>query len=176
MAGQINPDLPGRQEKEAGQMRVNMWEHSGMVRLPAFCLLAILFPASLAVTAYPGYFPDAVEAYDRGDYKTAYGIWKELADQGDAHAQNSLGTMYAEGKGVPQDYAEAVKWYRKSAEQGHAAAGFNLALKYGKGQGVPQDYAEAVMWYRRAAGGRATPMPSPISASCTARARTFRRT
>jgi TPR repeat protein len=28
--------------------------------------------------------------------------------------------MYANGEGVPQDYAEAVKWYRKAAEQGNA--------------------------------------------------------
>ena len=25
--------------------------------------------------------------------------------------------MYAEGKGVPQDYQEAVKWYRLAAAQ-----------------------------------------------------------
>ena len=30
--------------------------------------------------------------------------------------------MYANGDGVPQDYAEAVKWYRKAADQGQAAA------------------------------------------------------
>jgi TPR repeat protein len=92
-------------------MYVNVRERSGMVRLPSFCLLALLFTASLAVTAHPGYFPDAVEAYDRGDYKTAYGIWKEWADQGDAHAQNSLGTLYAEGQGVPQDLILAHKWF-----------------------------------------------------------------
>jgi TPR repeat protein len=133
-------------------MYVNVRERSGMVRLPAFCLLALLFTASLAVTAHPGYFPDAVEAYDRGDYKTAYGIWKELADQGDAHAQNRLGTMYAEGKGVPQDFAEVLTWYRKAAEQGYAKAQYNLGVLYDNGRGVPQDYAEAVTWYRRAAG------------------------
>lgn len=92
-------------------MRANVRERSGMIRLPAFCLLALLFAASLAAAAHPGYFPDAVEAYDRGGYKTAYGIWKELADQGDAHAQNRLGNMYAEGKGVPQDLILAHMWF-----------------------------------------------------------------
>lgn len=29
--------------------------------------------------------------------------------------------MYANGEGVAQDAAAAVKWYRKAAEQGHAA-------------------------------------------------------
>ena len=46
----------------------------------------------------------------------------KAAEQGDAEAQTSLGLMYDNGKGVPQDYAEAVKWYRKAAEQGHLAA------------------------------------------------------
>ncbi|MCL2075506.1 MAG: SEL1-like repeat protein [Betaproteobacteria bacterium] len=30
--------------------------------------------------------------------------------------------MYAEGHGVEQDYAEAVKWYLKAAAQGHEKA------------------------------------------------------
>ena len=59
--------------------------------------------------------------------------------------------MYANGQGVPQDYAEAVKWYRKAAEQGDATAQSNLGVMYEKGQGVPQDYAEAVKWWRKAA-------------------------
>ena len=32
------------------------------------------------------------------------------------------GESFYYGKGVPEDYAEAVKWYRKAAEQGHATA------------------------------------------------------
>ena len=38
-----------------------------------------------------------------------------VAEQGDARAQNNLGVMYDDGRGVPQDYAQAVKWYRLSA-------------------------------------------------------------
>jgi uncharacterized protein len=55
--------------------------------------------------------------------------------------------MYGKGKGVPQDYKEAVRWYRLSAEQGDAMAQYNLGLKYYKGQGVPQDYVLAHMWW-----------------------------
>jgi TPR repeat protein len=40
------------------------------------------------------------------------------AEQGDVNAQNNLGFMYNTGKGVAQDYKEAVKWYTKAAEQG----------------------------------------------------------
>jgi TPR repeat protein len=34
--------------------------------------------------------------------------------------------MYEDGRGVPQNDAEAVQWYRKAAEQGHAKARANL--------------------------------------------------
>ena len=37
-------------------------------------------------------------------------------------AQLNLGLMYAQGKGVPQDYKEAIKYFRLSAEQGNADA------------------------------------------------------
>src|ERR1035438_1005386 len=34
--------------------------------------------------------------------------------------------MYDAGKGVPRDYAEAMKWYRKAADQGNADAKKNV--------------------------------------------------
>ncbi len=59
--------------------------------------------------------------------------------------------MYENGRGVPQDFEEAVAWSRKAADQGHAKAQFNLGVLYNNGQGVPQDFKEAVAWYRKAA-------------------------
>jgi len=76
---------------------------------------------------------------------------KVLAEQGVAEAQHNLGLRYENGRGVPQDYEEAVKWYRKAAEQGIAASQFNLGVSYENGRGVPQDFEEAVKWYRKAA-------------------------
>ena len=40
---------------------------------------------------------------------------RKAADQGSVHAQCYLGTMYAQGQGVPQSYKEALAWYRKAA-------------------------------------------------------------
>ncbi len=65
--------------------------------------------------------------------------------------QNNLGSMYAYGRGVPQDDAEAVRWYRQAAEQGAAEAQYNLGLMHANGRGVPENDAEAVKWYRLAA-------------------------
>ena len=65
------------------------------------------------------------------------------AAQGDARAQVYLGALYAEGLGVPQDFAIAREWYEKAAAQGNAMAQYNLGILYYHGQGVPQDYAKA---------------------------------
>jgi TPR repeat protein len=63
--------------------------------------------------AYSADFDAGVAAYNKGDYATAMREWRPLAEAGDASAQYNLGVMYANGEGVPEDDAEAVKWYRK---------------------------------------------------------------
>ena len=73
------------------------------------------------------------------------------ADQGDPKAEFDLCSVYHQGQGVPQDFAEAAHWCRKAADQGDAKAQFGLGLMYSNGQGVPQDYVEAARWYRKAA-------------------------
>jgi hypothetical protein len=90
-------------------------------------------------------------AYLAGDHARALREWRPLAEQGNAVAQFSLGLMYNNGQGVPQDYAEAARWYRLAAEQGNANAQFNLGIIYANGFGVTQDDVEAVRWYRQAA-------------------------
>ena len=55
--------------------------------------------------------------------------------------------MYADGEGVPEDDAEAVRWYRLAADQGLAGAQHNLGLMYYNGEGVLQDNVTAHMWF-----------------------------
>ena len=59
--------------------------------------------------------------------------------------------MYAQGRGVPQNLAKALKWYRRAADQGHPEAQHNLALMYATGTGLAQDLAQARTWLRKAA-------------------------
>ena len=73
--------------------------------------------------------------------------YTKAAEQGHAYAQYHLGIAYNEGKGVPQDYKQAVKWYKKAAEQGQTSAQFNLGAMYANGHGVPQDNVYAHMWF-----------------------------
>lgn len=105
----------------------------------------------LAQPAAAGQLEDGQAAYDKSDYVTALGIWRPLADQGNAAAQYNLGTMYLNGIGVPQDYAEAMKWYRLAADQGLAFAQNNLGIMYEQGLGVPKDYAEALKLFQNSA-------------------------
>jgi TPR repeat protein len=46
--------------------------------------------------------------------------------------------QFNDGRGVPQDCAEAAKWYRLAAEQGNAAAQNNMGNNYYDGDGVLQ--------------------------------------
>jgi TPR repeat protein len=54
--------------------------------------------------------------------------------------------MYANGEGVPENDAEAVKWYRKAANQGDAKAQANLAVMHFNGDGVPENNVRAYLW------------------------------
>ena len=48
------------------------------------------------------------------------GLYRPLADQGDAAAQFMLGHMYDLGQGVPRDAVEAHKWFNLSAARASA--------------------------------------------------------
>ena len=50
--------------------------------------------------AQAGDLEDALRAAQGGDFKTAFELWKPLAEQGNAMAQFNLGVMYDNGEGV----------------------------------------------------------------------------
>lgn len=64
---------------------------------------------------------------------------------------NSMGYMYAHGRGVKRDYKKAMEWYQKAANQGDADAQNSMGDLYYWGRGVLRDYKEAMKWYRKAA-------------------------
>lgn len=55
------------------------------------------------------------------------------------------------GRGVTQDYAEAVRCCRKAADQGLAEAQCCLGGLYTEGRGMAQNDVEAVRWFEEAA-------------------------
>ena len=74
------------------------------------------------------------------------------ADKGYAKAQNSLGLMYAEGEGVPQNSEKSFHWHLKAAHQGHALAQNNVGYAYYNGvEGVDKNIDQAFIWYQKSA-------------------------
>ena len=80
-------------------------------------------------------------AHARGDYATELRIYRRLADNGDARAQDNIGVIYERGLGVTKSYAEAMKWYRMAAERGY----FQVDL--GEVCENEGDVVEALKWY-----------------------------
>ncbi len=94
--------------------------------------------------ARAGVFEEGIEAYKNGNYAKALALLHPLASQVMTNAQNNLGWMYEEGKGVTQDYQEAAKWYHLAAEQGYAAAQGNIGYFYHMGKEMkPSQIANA---------------------------------
>jgi TPR repeat protein len=87
------------------------------------------------------------------DLAKAVQWYRTAAAQGLPAAQNNLGLMYAQGRGVPTDLTRAIEIWRAAAEQNYPWSQYNLGLAYYRGQGVPVDQEEAVVWFRLAADG-----------------------
>lgn len=94
---------------------------------------------------------NARNAYYEGNYIEALRIWRPLAEQGDARAQNNMGILYRNGEGLVQDFEASRRWLLRAAAQGHARAQYTLGMMYDFGQGVPQNDPEALRWYLGAA-------------------------
>ena len=110
------------------------------VRAFASAVLLAFFPAGSATSQLGSWeipfvadFLDCVDQleigcayFDKEDYASALGVFRPLADAGNAAAQNNLGVLYETGTGLQKDDAVAIMWYRRGAEQGHAVAQYNL--------------------------------------------------
>jgi TPR repeat protein len=74
------------------------------------------------VAAVAGPWEDGMAAYNRGDYVPAIRVFRTLAEQGNAKAQNVLGVMFRKGEGVPKSPARAHMWFSVAAKRGEAGA------------------------------------------------------
>ena len=90
----------------------------------------------------------------------------QAARSGDANAQLELGTAYATGRGVPEDFVTAYTWLTLAFANGNKQAmsliseltrrldsaeiariRWNIGEMYADGIGVPQDNVTAYMWH-----------------------------
>jgi TPR repeat protein len=58
---------------------------------------------------------------------------------------------YYLGRGVPQDFAQALLWIRPPAAGGVSEAQYVLGVMYAKAEGVPRDDREAFSWLLKSA-------------------------
>ena len=115
-----------------------------LLSLPVFCLtMSACVPGKSAMESRNG---------DLARFEESTKELRQLAQGGDASAQNELGLLYYEGKGVPQNHRKAKEWFDKAVEQGHAGAQVNLGTLYLRGEGAPQSSQMALFWFSRAAG------------------------
>ena len=89
----------------------------------------------------------AIQAFDAGDYITAYKLFRPRAEAGDTEAQNYLGVHYYLGLGIKRDMRQALQWYEKAAKQGDPGAQLNYGLMFHNAYGTDPDIGTAFMWY-----------------------------
>ncbi|MDE2091058.1 MAG: sel1 repeat family protein [Gammaproteobacteria bacterium] len=87
----------------------------------------------------------------RGEYEKAAYWYRQAANAGLDTAAYNLGTLYFNGRGMPQDYTIAHQWFEQAARRGNKYAEFQLGMTYFTGQGVQKDPAQEMYWYARAA-------------------------
>ena len=95
---------------------------------PALLTLALLAGTATAATTDPttsqpaatgaarakatkAQLEEILAAIKRKDHAKVLGLALPLAEAGDDNAQYVLGDLYAEGKGVAQDYKKAREWF-----------------------------------------------------------------
>ena len=63
------------------------------------------------------------------NYEDAIEHYSEAAELGNPIAQNALGCLYAEGKGIAANEEKAMQWFKLAADQGLPQALFNFGIR-----------------------------------------------
>ena len=93
-----------------------------------------------------------LEAYKKGEMQSAYDLFAQAADQGNAGAQYEVAMFQKSGRNpVKQDVAAARRWFTRAAEQNNTNAQYELGQMYEQGVGGEKSCKDAEKWFRRAA-------------------------
>jgi TPR repeat protein len=112
-------------------------------------LVAVLAGTSVSIVgeARADALADGHAAWDRGEFEKSMSILMPLAEAGVAQAQFTVGIMYWNAQGVPENAPEAVKWFLLAADQGLADAYYSLGQQYSLGGGgMERNREEAYFW------------------------------
>lgn len=106
---------------------------------------ARFFEASAARGNAAAAFELSILTADGGVTDASVAWTHRAAELGSDRAQSNLGGMYATGRGVTKDTAEAVQWYARAGEAGNARAAFIAGVMLLTGdEGLEPDPTSAV--------------------------------
>lgn len=91
-----------------------------------------------------------IAAYNPTTYNYALSYFKQKAEKGDPVAEDNLGRMYADGRGVAENPEESVNWYAKAAAKHNADAELNLGVATLYGRGTEQNTTQACQLFSNA--------------------------
>ena len=77
----------------------------------------------------------------------------QKAEKGDAEAQYQLAEMYADARGVDQDYTKSYHWAKKAADQGNPKAQYRLASIIYKGETGRKNQPKGLQLFFKSVGG-----------------------
>jgi TPR repeat protein len=95
---------------------------------------------------WAGLFCKGGAALAARDLASAFQHTLKAAEQGYVPAQSAVAMMYANGKGVRQNYSEAGKWWIKASEGGDLVAARHTWNLYRNGEGVDRNPTIANQW------------------------------
>ncbi len=88
----------------------------------------------------------AVDAFYRHDYAVTACWYYVAAVQGSPLAQERMAYFLSNGKGIPQNLAQAFAWAQKAAFHSYTPGMSLLAVMYQDGTGTPANAEEADYW------------------------------
>lgn len=91
------------------------------------------------------------EAYEAGDFATAFEKFMQAADTGNRDAMFNIGNMYFNGQGVSKSVPTALEWWKKAADAGQTRALVNLGAIYVRGLGIKKNPSLGVSYLQKAA-------------------------
>jgi uncharacterized protein len=122
-------------ERDPGAARRHFEQAAEKGHAPASYNLALM----LLNDATPGTIDRAARLLERA-------VEAEIPD-----AQHALGVLFARGRGVREDDAQAAALFRRAAENGSIAGAVEYAIALFNGVGVAKDEEGAAEYFRRAA-------------------------
>lgn len=105
-------------------------------------------PSKVYVPGNQQKFQKGVDAFDAGDYKRAFEIFSDLADDDDIAALRNVALMERKGLGTPKDPQAAIRDYTKAAEAGLPTAAADLGQMLYNGEAGPPDPKAALPWLK----------------------------